>query len=156
MLSNTPVNVLLERSAEQASMQLSDGSFDDTFSERVLTLDYDMPVGDALRKLSHRHVLSAPVIDYSSGMQFKGFLSVTDIVLDFANTQSAEKLSVLHQLGEISEGTVEAIELSETSSLQDWPVHLVSDFLPAQAFMDGYVSKSACCKAPAVISKLEL
>jgi len=52
-------------------------------------VQYDEPVGEALRKLSARRVLSAPVVDYSSGVSYRGFLSVADVVLDIASRQSA-------------------------------------------------------------------
>ena len=57
--------------------------------EDVLVVQYDEPVGEALRKLSARRVLSAPVVDYSSGVAYRGFLSVADVVLDIASRQSA-------------------------------------------------------------------
>jgi len=68
-------------------------------AEEVLTLDFNMPVGEALRRLSDRHVLSAPVLDYSAGLVYKGIVSVTDMVLDLTSRHSAEKDLLLHQLG---------------------------------------------------------
>ena len=72
--------------------------------EDVLTLRYDQPVGEALRQLASRNVLSAPVIDFAAGVRYKGFLSVGDIVLDLVQRDTAEKHLLLHQLGEAARG----------------------------------------------------
>lgn len=60
--------------------------------------------GDALHRLSSHNVLSAPVLDLSSGVEYKGFLSLADIVLDLTSRDSAEKNFLLHQLGEATRG----------------------------------------------------
>jgi CBS domain-containing protein len=72
--------------------------------EDVLTLRYDQPVGEALRQLASRNVLSAPVIDFAEGVRYEGFLSVGDIVLDLVQRDTAEKHLLLHQLGEAARG----------------------------------------------------
>jgi hypothetical protein len=40
---------------------------------------------EALNELANHNVLSAPVIDLRAGVQHKGFLSLTDIVMDLAS-----------------------------------------------------------------------
>ena len=47
--------------------------------EDVLVVQYDEPVGEAQRKLTARRVLTAPVVDYTTGVAYRGFLSVADV-----------------------------------------------------------------------------
>ena len=83
--------------------------------EDVLTLRYDQPVGEAIRQLASRNVLSAPVIDFAAGVRYKGFLSVGDIVLDLVQRDTAEKHLLLHQLGEAARGYATRRSPSTTS-----------------------------------------
>ena len=61
-----------------------------------MTLWPDTKIVDALRQLSRRRVLSAPVVDASSGeLVHKGFLSLSDIVLDLCSRDTVELEALL-------------------------------------------------------------
>ena len=101
LLENTSVGELLraKRENERATCP------DDDQQPGVLTLWPDTKIVDALRQLSRRRILSAPVVDASSGqLVHKGFLSLSDILLDLCSRDTVELEALLRELGESTLG----------------------------------------------------
>ena len=101
LLESTSVGELLraKRANENAECP------DDDEQPGVLTLWPDTKIVDALRQLAQRGVLSAPVVDASNGeLVHKGFLSLSDIVLDLCSRDTVELEALLQDLGESTLG----------------------------------------------------
>ena len=65
--------------------------------DRVLVLEVHTTVSDALAALAHKRVLSAPLVDAEQEL-FLGFISVSDILRAFIDSDSEELLVVRHQV----------------------------------------------------------
>ena len=106
----------------------------------ILVLLYDTPVGEALHKLSTRNILSAPVLDISGDIGYKGFISVHDIILDLTSRNSAEKALLLHQLGEASSKSASAATSPDTfTKMSEWPLLPISEVMSTPVWQDGHM-----------------
>ena len=130
LLERTSVGELLraKRENERATCP------DDDQQPGVLTLWPDTKIVDALRQLSRRRVLSAPVVDASSGeLVHKGFLSLSDIVLDLCSRDTVELEALLRELGESTLG-----DGSHYPPGTEWQNLPVSEVMATPNWQDGH------------------
>ena len=129
LLESTSVGELLraKRANENAECP------DDDEQPGVLTLWPDTKIVDALRQLARRGVLSAPVVDASNGeLVHKGFLSLSDIVLDLCSRDTVELEALLQDLGESTLGDPQYPPGTEWQNLP------VSEVMATPNWQDGH------------------